>query len=254
MSDKAAAQALYDATVAELKERYDLVYIDYRDELSDEDVQNLLNGEVDKVEERLEEYTSENRHRGAEYEVEQLLTDEQRELLEEHDLLYDLQDEIKDRDESDPIRDMLRNTPQKLMTVDLDHEVPDYTLREDDEFEQILADIAEAAGIELAANRDALAEMVGNASYGGRLMVIWYGDAEAAIGATKATWTDPSLLVYNGWNGSGFDGEVKGSVTRDLKAGDIVLDSTRGRYSWEQIAGVHRPAYSCSVDFEKAGR
>ncbi|MBQ1048466.1 hypothetical protein KBX50_08305 [Micromonospora sp. C51] len=249
---KEQAQALYEATVAALNERYELVYVDYRDQLSDRDVQDLLNGDADTVYDRFDEgWLSENRSHGATYEVEQITTEEERNLLEEHGRLDDLRLEIENRDESDPVRDMWRNTPHTLMTVKLDHDVPDYTLRPDDEFDEILAEIANAAGIDLDGNRDALTDLLANASYGGQLLLIWHGDAEDAIGATKATWTDPHLLILNSFNGSGFDAQVKGAVTRDLKPGDITVDKVRAGYSWHQTACPHPPAYATTVEFEK---
>ena len=251
MTDKAAAQALYDAKVAELNDMYFLVDIDYRDELSDEDCQNLLDGKPEEVEERLEEYISDSRYRGAKFGIELITTEEERDLLDEHGLLDELRFEVQDRDVSDPIGDMLRNTPGKLLTVDLDHDVPDYTMCGDEEFDQILADIAEAAGIELGANRDALAELVGNASYGGRLKVIWYGGVDEALGATRAAWTDPMLLIHGSWNGSGMDARVKGTVTRDLKPGDVRLDVLSPGYSWTKTACPSESAYRTSVEFDK---
>lgn len=239
--------------IARVPAEVDLVYVDYRDEWSDEQLQLMLNDDYDELWETTEEHESDSRWQGVKYVMDEVIeSEEERDLLIEFNLEDELRDEIQERDSSNWYKDMHRNTPDKLLSVAVGYDVPDYTqCQTDEEIEEHVAGMAEALGIELGANRSALAQILAEASYGGELRVIWYGAVEPALSATGATFTDPCVVILDRWNGSGMDGRVTGTVTVKLEPGDIAVDSQM-RYGWDAIAGVVHSAYACDVTYVKA--
>lgn len=89
-----------------------------------------------------------------------------------------------------------------------------------------------------ATNRDAFIEIVENATYGGRLCVLYYADIQELAKAVeylvkahhdvpandkarvRLTFTDPTLLVRDWINGSGHEHSVKGQVVVEFGYAD----------------------------------
>lgn len=94
------------------------------------------------------------------------------------------------------------------------------------------------------------------------LDVIWYGTYSTVIpGSAEQTvaFTNPNLVLIDSMNGSGFDAEVEGTITRTLGIRSetaldskhrAYLDSKAGQYGWAEIAGVHKPAYDTHVEVQ----
>lgn len=72
-----------------LKDEYDLIYVDYRDELSEEQARALVNGDWDEFSDLISAFEGDSRYEGATYEVEQLM----RELELDNPNLLDAIDE-----------------------------------------------------------------------------------------------------------------------------------------------------------------
>lgn len=66
-----SVKALADAIIEDLDEKIDLIYVDYRDQLTDEQIAAIVRNDLEKLWESLEEWESENRWQGAKYVIEQ---------------------------------------------------------------------------------------------------------------------------------------------------------------------------------------
>lgn len=246
-----------------LDSTYDLGYVDHDDQLSDDQVSVLLEGGDLWSDAHYDHWESENRaegeHRALEDALEDLAADE-RELLERHGLVETVREEIVGRDVSDLEGDLLRRTPARMFRHPVGgHLVPSGSDAWDaEEMEEEAAAIADAAGVDLGENRDALVGMVQNAPDGGELNVLWYARPADLIprGADEVktvVFTDPHLLVHDRVMGSGDTAKVKGSVTVPWDPEEVALD--HGRMSWsDDIAGVAYDYYETGFAVETGPR
>ncbi|MFV0135559.1 hypothetical protein ACLGIH_20445 [Streptomyces sp. HMX87] len=252
MTDLASAAA--ELVVSRLDEKYGLVYVDRGQCLSDEQIRKLLAGDEDVLD---VEWESENRWHGTKYVLENLLDQDAREWLEEHGALDQVREAIEERDESDPISDLMRETGSKLFRYRLDGEAKADPWRfSDEETEDAARTLGDAAGLDFWDNVGALRELVAHASYGGGLYVLWRGSVKPVYEAVckvrwsdpvpeiTVQWTDPELLVLDTWNGSGHSVRVRGTVRLPFDPDRLSLDTARmpGGYSWtDTVGGGYRP-------------
>lgn len=250
------ARAVLKRAIADLPDRTYLYHTDVRDTLSGRQVAGLLAGQHDKLVEDLDEwFLHQDADATGSYVSGVVPSVEDRALLGEFDLLVELEDEIRRRDHSDPLRDLLRHTTAPVLRYDLGHDVePGLFFAGDQAVRDATGDLAAAAGIQLRPNRTAVDELLRNASYGGRLQVLFSTDLERLVDALaeaiprRIVFTDPTLLVYDRLNGSGMEAPVIGTVSRPLKAADLHVDS--GPYSWSDIVGGVSPgSYDTAVAF-----
>jgi hypothetical protein len=249
------ARAILNQAIAGLPNRTYLYETDVRDALGDQQLAKLLAGGWDELVGHVDEwFLDQGADATASYLNEVLPEAANRQLLCEFDLLVALEDEVRRRNRSDPLRDLLRHTTNPVLRYDLDHDVEAaLSFAGDDALRDATRDLAAAAGIEVPANRNAIQDLLLNASYGGRLQVLfstdleWLVDALAEGGPQRISFTDPTLLVYDGLNGSGMEAPVVGTVTRPLRAEDLCLDC--GPYSWSDIVGgISRGSYDTAVE------
>lgn len=246
--------SLIARAIKELPEKVTLGYVDYQDKLSDEQVTMLLDDDMEKLYDSIWEWEADARERGVEYELERVLdSDEEREALRDSDDYEKFREECWDRDESNMLGDLIRQTPGVMIRYSLDHDVEPYPhLQTDEELDEAARDICEAAGISYDSNRDTARLLCIEASYGGRLCVLHMTDLEDLIrvraGGT-VVFKDPNLLVYDGLNGSGSCEDVIGTVT--VKIDDDTLSHDTGRYSWSDgIAGVVHSCFDTPAEFK----
>ncbi|MFD7661288.1 hypothetical protein [Streptomyces sp. NPDC059788] len=243
------AQAAADRVVSRLDEKYRLIHIERGDCLTDEQVQKLFADDEDVLD---IDWESENRWHGTKHVLENLLAQEARNFLEEHDALNQVIEAIEERDESDPISDLMRATGDKLFRYRLDGEARADPWRfSDEETEDAARTLGTAAGLDFWDNAGALRELVAHASYGGGLYVLWRGDVKSvyeAVGkmrwndrAPESTmqWTDPELLVLDQLSGSGHSVRVRGTVRVTFDPDRLSPDTLRGPggYSWTDVVG-----------------
>lgn len=243
------ARAAADLVISRLAEKYELVYIDRGNYLADEAIHKLFAGEGDVLD---DDWLFENKRQGTKHVLENLLDEDARQFLEDHDALDRVTEEIENRDYSDPIGDLMRETGSKLFRYRLDGESPANSWEfSDDQLTEAARALAEAAGIDFWDNTVALRELVANASYGGGLYVLWRGDIKPVYDAVckrrfhdpapeiTVQWTDPDLLVLDQWNGSGHVVRVRGTVRVPFAPDLLALDIVRGPggYSWADVVG-----------------
>lgn len=257
-------EMLTKAAIDTLDKKLDLVYVSYDDRLTDDQVSKLLEGDIEGVWDSTSEWESEAQHYSIQHLWEEALSsfDQiERERLEESSEAYEaFQSECWERDESDWFDQLCRNTPGVMIRYYLtdkdgdEVEIEGYTT--DLTVEEQAQTIAEAAGISYDENKQTLHEIVVNASYGGMLCVLHCSDitdvTEIDTGGRghggEVIFTDPYLLVYDGLNGSGMDGQVTGTVRIKITEGTMRHDT--GSYSWSDgIAGVVHSAYDTPAEF-----
>jgi hypothetical protein len=259
------ARAILNHAIADLPERTYLYETDLRDTLSDEQLVTLLAGGWDQLEGEFDEWLLEQGADATDCYVSEVVPRAgDRDLLCEFDLLVELEEQVRRRNRSEPLRDLLRHTSSPVLRYDLDHDVEGaLTLAGGDALSEAARELAAAAGIDLLANGKAIRELLLNAGYGGRLQVLFSTDLQRLVdaladaGPQRIIFSDPTLLVYDRLNGSGMEAPVVGAVTRPLRAEDLRLDS--GPYSWSDIVGGLSPgSYDTAVEVtplaEQAGR
>lgn len=250
---RARAKVLVQRAIDALPEKTDLIYVDYNDQLTEQQVRFHLAGDDESLWESLSNFESESTHQAVLSYLNEALDDpDEVEAVRDDDEAWErFRDECIDRDESDALRDLIRNTPAPMVKYDLDHVVePNSWSMDDDEITEEMRGIAQAAGIDFEGNRKALRSLVVEASYGGSLHVLHRSDLADLHGAKRAVFTDPFLLVHDTLNGSGDMEEVKGEVTVEIGEDTLRLDA--GRMSWsDDIAGIVHSACETPVKYEK---
>lgn len=118
-------------------------------------------------------------------------------------------------------------------------------------------------------NQSAIRELVENGPYDWHesvdVDVIWHGPVQTAKAEgtegtrTSLTFTDPHVVLIDRANGEGHDVRLSGQMAKTFpkmpdeeglgKRQRAFLDSDRSHgYGWNDIAGVHAPAYSTQVE------
>ncbi|MFC9505467.1 hypothetical protein [Streptomyces sp. NPDC057002] len=248
------AQAAADLVVSRLDEKYDLVYIDRGDRLSDQQVQKLFAGEEEVLD---SEWESENKWHGENAVLDNLLDKDARDWLAEHDVLAQVREAIGERDQSDPLGDLMRETGPMLFRYRLDAEAgADPWRYSDQQTEDAARTLGAAAGLDFDDNCEALRELVAHASYGGDLHILWQGEIKPSYEVMcqvrfsdpapeiSVQWTDPELLVLDQINGSGHTVRVRGTVRLPFDPDRLTVDIARSRrgISWtDVVGGGYRP-------------
>ena len=262
---------LAETAIAALPKSLDLIYVDYRDELSDKQCALIVSGKPDGVLEQIDEAFMESRWQGEASALEEALPDEdEREALKASPDYQDVQQAIWDRDNSTPFDELLGNTGEKLIRfylrdrhgerIALD---PDSWRWSPEKTEKEARKLCKAARLDWTVNRAAMIELVQNATYGGVLCIISYEEMSGINdivehclrhedARVRLTFKNPTLLVHDFLNGSGSDTGVQGEVTIKFGRGAIAdhagimeLDA-KGcghGYSWDETCGLHKPAY-----------
>lgn len=231
-----------------------MVYVGLSDKLAGDEVGNLLLGDLAAVEDVMWGWEAEARYQSARDYLEDALGDDAAALEADEDAWQAFQEECDMRDVSDPLADLMLATPAPMVRYSLDFVVAPASYAVDAfELEGVARQIADAAGIDFAANRDTLILLAAEASYGGTLCVLHRTDlvsaADLAVYGGTAVFTSPYLLVYDGFNGSGACARITGTVRIKVAADTMTHDA--GSYSWsDDIAGVVHSAFETPATFE----
>jgi len=233
-----------------------LMYVDYRDSLTDEQVVKLLTGDDGRlaVDESIWEWASDQEWDATEQvikdacEAEDIDPDDLDDECREH-----LREIARERDTSDPYADLLRQTGDKLFRYSLDTYVESLAHTEEDDRAQA---VAEATG--LPADDPRIAEALGYAYDGGQVYLMWSGDVADAValasgpegGNATVTIDGAQLLVLSSFNGSGWAADLDAPITVPWVAGRVSLDCPRahgggsyGGWSWtDTTGGVYLPS------------
>jgi hypothetical protein len=262
---KRTVEHLADAIIENLAKSYDLVYVDYRDELSAEDAAALVRGDTDAVFESMWEWEADNRWDACEAIIGELADDvvtnwEHEDDADYSELLAELPGDeydrvrftIEERDSSDWVRDLIRNTPNVLLRINVIDEDHGYSF-EEVAVERVLEDVKLPVTPEnVATMNSTLAEcspeysvLMGYWIVGADLSDIYdlpvEPDAEVEI-------VNPYLYLGNPFVGSGFISERPFEGTVRVKRSDLKTDKDAFGYAVDEVYGGLSPSsFECVI-------
>ncbi|MTD47150.1 hypothetical protein GKE82_23395 [Conexibacter sp. W3-3-2] len=242
---------ILQAALAALPATVKLGHVHYDDGLTDEQIRQLLRSDPD-VWDSVAEFELDTREHGLHTLLESLIPDERhRDTLQDDDGAHeDLREAIFDRDTFDVLGELAAQTGRRMFRFALPRapeHIESHLSATPAQLRRSANRLAKAAGINATTNHERLHELLTEASYGGELVVLCHADTKEIVDAIAAqqtvTFTDPYLLIYDRYNGSGHDVPITGTVTVALTTDTVELDA--GRMSWsDDIAGVVHSAYA----------
>ena len=250
-----------------IPDRVSLYYVDYReslDECTDILQKCITNQNKDYLYEAVDDWYVD----GADlnYYIDDLKLDigNKYNIEDADDIIEEYKEEIKetlyDRDDSDIIGDLMRNTSKIIMFYDTGYEMESESwCWNEKRVKQERQRIKKHLGIPAKTDNwdNSFDLMIRQASYGGTLEIYFRDDIEDYLEIdkdfTKISFTNPTIGIINHSNGSGDQADFTGlTITLPLNTKNIFIDKEI-KYSWTyQIAGMCRDAYDdCSVQFIK---
>ena len=239
-------QIALEDVLALIPQRVSLYYVDYRDSFDEsmEQLQQCIHsGEYDALD---IDFGDDSR----DYYIKELKSDLEREfdIDDASDILYQYEDKILntlfDRDDSDVVGDLLRNTSDPVMFIETGYEVESESWSWSDarvRLERIM--IKRKLGlICTGVDNQSLDDMIRQASYGGQLVVFFTYDAKAMIkqGNGNATFRNGYIAIINTYNGSGDHCQVSAEFTIPYNRERVFIDETiKYNYSFE-VCGMDR--------------
>jgi hypothetical protein len=228
-------ECIHEGVMDSLWEKVDEWYVDgadtsyYRDKLRN-DLQNKFDLENDEVDEIMEEFDD------------------------------DIRDTLYDRDDSDVVKDLIRNTSKQAMFYDTGYEVaPDSWSWSEKEIKKERQDIKRQLGLRALTeqqNND-IDMMIRQASYGGRLVIYFYDSVDDFIaidGDYKViTFKNPHIAIIDNCGGSG-DHCYVGGVTVKLpleKENIFICEATSYSYTHDVCGMVSNWCDGTTVGFVK---
>jgi hypothetical protein len=239
-----------EQVLALLPKKVSLYYVDYRDDLSEslDKVQAAIHGDTEELDEIFMDWDT---WESVKYVLNELKDDLQStfdiEEDEAQDLLDEYEDELRDaiynRDDSTPLKDLLRNTGSQVFFYDTGMEIGGYT----DDLKERLRDCKKALKI-LLKNKEHdkhLEDMCCNASYGGRLVVYFNDDLDDWINLDEKLNTihfsgNVTIAIINNGNGSGGDTAIRHSFSLPFDAENLFLDKTVSYSYTYEVCGMSR--------------
>lgn len=269
--------------MATRSEHAELIYIHYDEELTKDQISSILAGDWGTAEDSVVEACQDYVHLRSREEAEELVNAAYNAgtfHCEWDELDDDEQDEaaerIRENDKSDPIPQLLRNTPDQLMRTRLG--VPSERLTVPGAWLGSNLDEAGSAarrtaimgilndhGADVLAPgvSEAIEELIDNGPWnwheGVRLELIFTAGVEdmaatpreggEEVQRKQLTFTSPRLLLIDAVNGCGHEVSIPTTVTKVLDQpeadstevpveGRVSLDKDAGGYSWDDVAGV----------------
>lgn len=208
-----------------------LYYVDYRDSLDEhlETFQECIDsGNKDALYEKVDEWYSDDFEALESVENElksdlahkyDLEEDEVDELVQEHEDF--IRETIRERDDSDVLKDLLRNTSKQVFRYDLGYEISDTSFMPLAERRALLRDIKRIIGIPYKNKQwdNTLDMMIMQASYGGNLCIFFRDNVEDYLAVEE----DVKFLEFSGevhvaivdsYNGSGDHCEIGTNINK----------------------------------------
>ena len=223
-----------------------LVYVDYRDELSDEQLDRVLEDHTlfNLLEDPdFDSWLIDAQWEGADYEMRNRVPEELCDLLEEDNALDDVRYELMELDRSTPEEDLLRNTPAVFLAAPLPREMPD-----GDWGDSLVAALREC-GLEMADPDTDLGEVRFNGeAWNCEPELLWHGDVFEVVAAydnARLAITDPFVWFGDRLNGAGCLVETRGTVEVDPRS--VFRDGAYG-YGADEVCGLCPQAFARTAE------
>jgi hypothetical protein len=254
--EKYTLARLKDEVIEDLSATYELVYVSQGDKLMDEQVESVVTGDLEALEESLDEFVGEqtwiNSREVADDVASTVLdrwtreseSDDDDEVIEELRFAWEASDErdevaeiVQEHDTSQPLRDLARGTGLVLLRIDADNgEDSDFRYDGDDAAEQLLTRLGFEQTPENLKNAW---EIVANCcTEVGYLQYLVAVDVESLLDLPekgKVTFTDPNVYLTNPFAGAGWADKLYGTVTVDRA--DLRTDKGAFGYGWQEVTG-----------------
>lgn len=249
-----------------LPQHTDLIDVDYRDNLDNrtDEIQSAISTQnIYVLDELIFEWYLESKDYSIDYLLEELKND----LMQKYELDDEFADAVienyhddivyccEDRDQSNPLRDLLRHTSDIVCFYDTGFEVPYETCwnMNDDEMNDFINEMESYLDIKFGELRSKVDLMLRQASYGGRLVIYFLmdgGEIESYcnLGKYKSIlFQHPMLAVIDTCNGSGDHTDLPGcAITLPLRVENIILDKTiKYNYTYE-VCGMYSNWCDCT--------
>jgi hypothetical protein len=252
-----------------MDKKYELISVDYREDLSNslEIVQHCIQKQdPSKLDESIWEGSWEAEIEGVDCAIKELEdevirclpveAEEAIDFIEEH--RDEIEDEIRNRDHSNPLDDLIRHTTDPVCFYDTGLE---WSGNYDTEaVDECLKEIKHAFGIDMDKYDARLTLVLEQASYGGQIVVYFLGDIEHLLfgidDADTIVFENPTIACIDTVNGSGDHTELYGlKFALPLNMQNLFLDRCI-KYSYVyQVCGLSEDfCASTDVTFVKTSR
>lgn len=233
-----------------MSDKYDLVYIQYDDKLTDEQVELLAQGELYELYDGMEsEWLGDSRCMSAEYEASELVKDVLVKWYQRYDEgtidaikdsldMDEIEDMIRDRDSSDPLKDLIGNTPATLMRINMPFE----------ELIEHVSQVTKALGIKKSKENKKALKAALNEAYRPFLISLVFAVEPSSLLSLgeEVTVTNPFVWLHTG-SGDGYvtDEPIQAEIT--VKRKFLHTDKEAPGYGWEETTGVVTKYYMAEI-------
>jgi flagellar biosynthesis chaperone FliJ len=226
----------FEQIIGLLDKKYYLYYVDYRDTLENslDKVQEAIHGKHEAIDDMFMDWDTFEAEKEILNQLKGKMTDEFEIDDNEADKLIekyedDIKDEIRNRDESTPLKDIIRNTRDQVFFYDTGMHIDDYT----NDLKERIKDCKRALKIAIK-NKDHdkwLSDMCCNASYGGRLVVYFKDSLDTWMNIPEDMnvirfYNEVTVAIVNNGNGSGGDTSIIHSFNLPFNRENLFLCRT----------------------------
>lgn len=244
--------------IADLDKSYELVYVDYRDQLDDEQVEALVANDWETLWQSTAEWESDSQWESVWQIVEQLrkdldVTDEEWDAFrEDMSAFEEVRDEIHQRETGDWVRELAAHTGQVLLRIASPITEDDsLSYREVHPYELLWRLGLRATRV----NLDQAAEIIDNTSTEYSVaMGYWLASVDVVdvydltYEAEKVRIKNPGFWLGNPFAGSGWAGQFEGEIVVDRS--ELRCDKAAFGYSWQEVCGCSAGAYPTVITQE----
>lgn len=233
-----------------LDERYDLVYVSYDDELTSEQVEYAAQDDIERLQDSIEEWESDSRYIAAGWHFEDILERTSQDFEHHYpgligyingfDYEETVRQEIMDRDQSDPITALAKQTGLTLMRVF----VEEATLNGPQ-------DVLDMLGWEATEkNVTELEEALANAWDPRVVQLVFAVEPEKLLAyGNTVTVTNPAVWISTGSGDGWCTDTLEGSYT--FERSRLHTDKHGPGYDWNETAGVFASSYEAKITIEQ---
>lgn len=259
---------LTNEVVSNMDERYTLIYVDYRDQLTDTQVAAMVRGDWESLWDSIQDWEADSQYDSAREVVNELAervldgweaeaeTDAETEWIDGLREDYEYSEEwdearfaVYDRDDSNAIRDLASQTGTIYLRVPVGEEMV-LSGDVDEDVETVVANLDLPDSPALREVIRGILPEVGE----GYVMPFVFGSADVgdlydlpAEDDARLTLTGGSLLLENTYMGSGWNDDLPGDFVTEVYRRDLRTDEDAPGYSWDDVCGLVRGAWPLSV-------